>query len=206
MRARRPQTMQGRPNFKSLWPALGMAFSNAILQTSLAAEPAPELRPPRGTLMPSFWEQYAWLVSAFVLVVLVAVGAGLWWRRRAKPSAVTPPEVLARQALQALQGRTDDDALALDVSRILRGFLTAALGLPHAELTTSEFDRALRSHPAVSEELITALVGFLRECDVKKFAPVKPPAPPGLVARALELIDRVEAERKPAPPVAPAIA
>jgi hypothetical protein len=153
--------------------------------------------------MPSFWEQYAGLVSAVVLVALAVVTAVFWWLHRPKASIVTPPDVLARQTLQALQGRTEDDALALEVSRILRGFLTAALGLPHAELTTAEFDGALRSHPVVSEELITALVGFLRECDVKKFAPVKPPAPPGLVARTLELIDRVQAGRKPAPTAAP---
>jgi hypothetical protein len=181
-----------------------MALSLLALRAVFAAEQAPVLRPPRGMLLPSFWEQHGGLLFGLAVVTLAVLAATFWWRRRPKASIVTPPEVLARRALQALQGRTEDDALALEVSRVLRGFLTAALGLPHAELTTAEFDGALHSRRAVSEELIPALVGFLRECDVKKFAPVQPPAPPGLVARALELIDRVQAERTSAPPVAAA--
>lgn len=181
--------------------ATGVFFGLLSLAAGSAGEQAPALRPPRGELGPSLWEQHRWLFLALTGIVLAGFAAGLWWRRRSRPAAETPPDALARQALLALQGRDDDEGLALEVSRILRGFLTTAFGLPHEELTTAEFDRALRSPPAASEELVTALVGLLRECDVKKFAPVKPPALPNLVARALELIDRVEAERK-APPVA----
>jgi len=50
----------------------------------------------------------------------------------------------------------------------------------------------------LTSDLVAALGDFLRECDARKFAPVPPPANPGLVSRALDLVARCEAERQPA--------
>ena len=81
----------------------------------------------------------------------------------------------------------------MDVSQALRHYLVAALSFPSAELTTAEFAAALRDHPRVGTDLATQLTGFLRDCDVRKFAPVPPQSPSGLVAKALELISLVVA-------------
>jgi hypothetical protein len=170
-----------------------------VTRVARAAEETNLLRPPRPLLGPPFWETYGRWVLAAMLAVLAGVALVLWWRRRPKSIVVPSPAAVARQALRSLQGRPEDEALALDVSRLLRRYVIDALELPHAELTTAELDAVLQEKPRTRPELSAALLNFLRECDVKKFAPVKPPGPEGLVARALEFVNRIEAERQ-APP------
>jgi len=174
-----------------------------------------------------------------------------------------PPEVIARQTLEALRGRVEDEALVRQVSQAIRHYVVAAFSLEQEEPTTEELavalDRARRvardrplvvgqpsrlppgaSRPPTStgetpspaggtptplpaaggalaplhsssaepgaamglghltSDLVAALGDFLRECDARKFAPVQPPANPGLVSRALDLVARCEAERQPA--------
>ena len=104
-----------------------------------------------------------------------------------------------RQALQALQNCPENEALALEVSHLFRRYVTDALELQHEEFTTPEFEAAVRAHPQGNEELAAAVGGWLRDCDVKKFAPVKPPAPLNLAARALELVQRIEKLRRRSP-------
>src|SRR5204862_7846829 len=98
----------------------------------------PALRPPRPELRPSFLEQHGWVVVLAVAVVLVAIARWARWRARSKPVVVVPPEALARTALENLRSRTEDVALAGEVSRILRRYVAAAFNLPPDELTPAE--------------------------------------------------------------------
>jgi hypothetical protein len=197
--------------------------------SAFAAEgPIPPLRPVRGELAPGFWELYGgWFVLGMALLAAATV-AMLRYHRRKNPAIATPPDVLARQALEILRGRTEDVALVTEVSRLLRQYLVAAFGLPPEELTTTELQQALRSRsplvhgttsppenvaafvrkPHFSGTLTSAATGvdaglmaFLRQCDERKFAPAAPSTPLNAVERALDLIRQVEAQRQPiAPP------
>jgi hypothetical protein len=178
------------------WLALGLPL---LAATAWAAEETNQFRPPRPLLGPPFWEQHGTLVLVLGAVGLIGSALAVWWVRRPRQTAGVPAVARTRAALQALQGRAEDDALARDVSQILRRYVIDALELPHEELTTAELDAVLQDPPRTSPALAAALVDFLRECDVEKFAPLKPPTPRGFVARALDLVAQVEAERKPPP-------
>ena len=177
-----------------LWFSFGLSRSS----TFAAAEEIPTLRPPHDELHPSFWEQHGgWLVLAFVLA---ASAVSLGWKllRRPKPEIVTPPEVLARRALEILRGRGEDMGLVVEVSQILRRYVVATFQLPPHELTTAELQRAFQSRPQISATLAPAVIHFLRECDERKFAPVTTAAQTGRVARAWQLVNDNEDSRQPA--------
>jgi hypothetical protein len=182
-----------------LWPALSVARLTESLCS--AAEDPLTLLPPRGTLTASFWEQHGWLVVLVLCAVMACAAVAIWRLRRPKPVAVVPPATIARQALQALHNSPEDDPLVLRVSQILRHYLTVALEFPPAEFTTAEFEAALRGHPRVAGELAAALTGFLRDCDVWKFAPTRSRPLTRFAPRALALVDQVEAQQAgPVPP------
>ena len=176
-----------------------LAFLSFASNPALAAEePIPALRPPRAELRPSFWQQHGWWVAVAAIILLGAVAVWLRWRRRSPPVPVTPPDVLARSALEALRGRPEDIALVAEVSGIFRHYVIAAFNLPPDELTTAELHRALQSHPQASAELVAEIIEFLSRCDEYKFAPAHPASPFGAVTGALELIAKTEAQRKQA--------
>lgn len=182
---------------KAVWGALELCLAQLTEYGCSAAEEVPSLRPPRGLFTPSLWEQHgALLITGIALTAGIA--AFLIWRaRRPKPVAVVPAVLAARQALQSLQASPQDSALALTVSRILRHYLITALGLPDAELTTAEFEVVLRDHSRIGVNLAMQLIRFLRDCDVRKFAPMAPKSDSELAAKALELINQVETSRTP---------
>jgi hypothetical protein len=74
---------------------------------------------------------------------------------------------------------------------------------PPEELTTTELVRVLKAHSQIEPGLVDAIGAFLRQCDELKFAPVLPPPQPGLVARALELVEAAEKQRSRPMPGAP---
>jgi len=171
--------------------------------TILAAEEEAELlRPPRGELRPGFWSQYGWWVVIAVAICSAALFVWMKLLRRAKPVIVTPPEVMARSALEGLRGRTEDAALVAEVSRVFRRYVVFAFNLPPDELTTGEIQLALKADSQASPDLISAIHDFLRRCDEWKFARVPTAAPAGVVQRASELLEKTEAHRaqvKPPP-------
>jgi len=168
-------------------------------------ESIPPLRPPRGEISPTFWEQYGvWVVLGGVLLAAV-LGVAIWFLVRPKPPEPVPPQAAARRALESLSQQPEDGALLTRVSQVLRRYFAAAFGLPEVELNTTEFCRALAGNDQLGPELSTAVADFMRECDRRKFAPA-PPAPqaPPLhaVSQALALVETAEARRVPqvAPP------
>lgn len=153
------------------------------------------LSPPYPELPPTFWEQHSvWIVLAAV-ALLALVSFTAWWCLRAKPSLVLPPEVIARQDLEALRQRLEDGPTLSQVSRALRRYIAVAFELPTHELVTSEFSRLLAGHEKVGPELAAAVGEFLRRCDERKFAPSVSPASMGAAACALELVELGEARR-----------
>ncbi len=166
------------------------------LLAATAEQEIPKLLPPHGELSPTYWELHGRLMVAAVLAVVAALGLGIGWLRRAKPVSVTPPELVARRALEVLRPRAEDAALVVEVSRILRVYLISALGLPEAEMTTAEFHEEIQARPRIDPETVGAVTEFLRRCDRRKFAPLPPAASPGLVVGALELVERIEAARR----------
>jgi hypothetical protein len=154
------------------------------------------LKTPKDILPPSFSAQRGWLIGLAVVVTLAAVAYWISWLRRTKPLVITPPDVLARSALDALHGKTEDGELVSEVSRVLRHYVMAAFSLPPDEFTTTELQKALQLHPQISPELADAIIQFLRRCDEWKFAPAPSAAPAGVAASALELLEKTEPQRK----------
>ena len=155
------------------------------------------LAPPYAELPPTFWEQHGSLVVFGGIVILGVVAMLVWLASHPKPVPPMSPEVRARRALEALQGRTEDGVLLSEVSQILRRYFVAAFGMSSGEFTTAEFCRLIGGNEALGVELSSALVKFLETCDVRKFAPPASAAPLNAVAQARELFERAEARRAP---------
>src|SRR5579862_4290772 len=82
------------------------------------AQPLPALRPPRGEIAPTFWEQHGWQIAITSLVIIIVAGVVIVVLTRQKPKPPEPPEALARRSLAALRGRPVDGKLLVDISRI----------------------------------------------------------------------------------------
>lgn len=160
------------------------------------AQPPPGLRPPRGEIGPTFWEQHGWLVIIIAFFVVVAVTAVLILLTRPRRGRMEPPEAVARRSLAALRDRAEDGVLIMEVSRIFRRYVLFAFDLPPEELTTAELNKTLQSLPNAEPALAAAIGDFLRQCDEDKFAPRALPPRMNAVARALELLEKVEGFRQ----------
>jgi hypothetical protein len=162
---------------------------------SLDDEKIPPLRPPRELMPPDFWEQYgSWVIAGgFVLVVLVC--GLIWLLTRPKPPVLMPPEVRARMDLGALRKQPETGVVLSRVSQVVRAYFSAAFALPPGELNTAEFRVALEAEKKVTPGLAGKVIGFLRECDQRKFGPSPPEVPLGAVEQAWRLIDEAEAHR-----------
>jgi len=152
----------------------------------------PTLVPAYGELPPTFWEQHQadMVVASFAAIALVFLFLKVMLRPETK--VVLPPETVARQALAQLQGRLEDGKLLSEVSQILRRYLVAAFQWPPAEMTTSEFYKALAQDEKIGLELGGAVSGFLRECDERKFSSAPPVSSFNALGRARELVARAE--------------
>lgn len=159
----------------------------------------PDLKPPLPELPPTFWDLHAPALIAGAIAALMAMALLLFWWRRPKPIVVVPPEVVAASALEALRGRPETEAVVAEASRVMRRYVVAAFGLAQDEPTAEELLAALDRDPRLTPEAVGAFADFLRECDVRQFAPAPPPAGSPLAPRALELLAQSEARRKPAP-------
>src|SRR5260370_10278107 len=159
--------------------ALGLPMLAARRMMAADTNPAPldaiaRLRPPRGEIPPTFWEQYGlWLMVAACLLLGLA-GAAVWFFNRPGQPIPLALEAQARQALRGLPQQPEDGAVLSGVSQILKRYVAAAFGLPAGELTTGEFCRALAGHEPVGPELSAAFADFLHHCDERKFAPRRP--------------------------------
>jgi hypothetical protein len=156
----------------------------------------PGLRPPRGELPPSGWEQHGGSCLALSILALAAIGYLVWRWRRPQPAVAPPPHLRARQALEARRQRPVDAALVREIAQILRDDVRAGLPPPPEELTTEQLMAALKRSPMPADTR-QAIGDFLRECDTVKFALPSPAPDPDLLARALALVDALEASQQP---------
>jgi hypothetical protein len=167
-----------------------------ILRPSVAhAQPLPVLRPPRDEISQTFWEQHGWpvIIAAFLIVLFLAALLVLLTRpKRARPE---PPEVWARRNLTALQGRAEDGAALMEVSRAFRRYVMFAYNLPPEELTTAELNKMLQSNSKAEATLAMAIGDFLRQCDEDKFSRQSRPSRANAASRALELLEKIESQR-----------
>jgi hypothetical protein len=161
----------------------------------ISADEIPPLRPPRGELAPTFWEQHGVAVGSWGAVGLLILGVAIWYLLRARPAVPIAPEVQARRDLDSLRQQPETGAVLSRVSQVLRHYVAAAFHLPQGELTTSEFCSAIAHQEQVGAELSGAVSTFLRECDQRKFAPAPPAAPLGAVSQASKLVELAEARR-----------
>ena len=126
--------------------------------------------------------------------------------RRREAARLPPPRPaheVARERLDALLATVDPTAsdrkpLFLSMSEILRDCLRARLGVLPA--TTSELERQLLAHVGgeLDEERYAAIVGWVRACDLVKFAQYPATADDALAAA--EELGAILAALAPAPP------
>ena len=165
-------------------PALSLFISSAI----------PDLQPIEELLPPTFWEQHRVAILLGGLLALAIFVVVAWWLRRTRPVQVAPPADLARKALRKLETGPDNGLLAGAVLKTLRGYLPAAIPtLPRGELTADEMIVPLRHEAALAPELREEIAVLLHQCEQRQFFHGRFDTPSGLAARALALIDKVEA-------------
>lgn len=160
-------------------PALKLTVESVVGTHGDAVEP------PAPPFAPRF-DPWPWAIGAVTLAALVlAIG---WWRRRPRRTRLAadaiplPPHVTALRALARLRstGRAtpeEVDAFYVEVSRILRTYLEQRFGLRAPERTTEEFLAEINQQGERSPldgRQRAALGGFLRQCDLVKFARVLP--------------------------------
>jgi hypothetical protein len=172
-----------------------LLFCFALISCPALAQPPPPLQPPHGEIGPSFWEQYHLLIIVVAIVAFLFIIALTFLLSLSKPALVISPTVVARRALITLQRRPENDATMTEASQILRRYVIFAFNLPSEELTTAELNRKLQSLSGVDTVLLNAVANFFRQCDEDKFSPPALPPHVGAVARALQLLDRIEAHR-----------
>jgi len=154
--------------------------------------PPSSLKPPRAEIPPTVWEQHGPVIVVGAIVVLGALATGVWLFLRPKPVVAVPCAVQARTELEGLRDRPEDGALLSRTSQVLRHYFMAAFHLAAAELTTSEFCRAMASREDIGPELYGQVEELLRACDLRKFAATSPPEPIKAVDRSLAIINRAE--------------
>ena len=168
-----------------------LAFTSAALGQS-NTNALPSLAPAYGELKPTLWEQYGLVISAGVFELILMAAITFWLLLRPRRPAVAPPEKLAREALVKLRQQPEDGKVLSEISHALRAYVAAAFGFPAGEYTTAEFLAALARTDRIATDQTSAISGFLRECDERKFAPSNPSTPLNAAARALEIVSRLE--------------
>lgn len=121
-----------------------------------------------------------YIVPAIIFVAAL-LGLWLWFRRKRRletPVVVTPPKPahqLALEALDVLQHNDDwspDGELAFHfaLSRILRIYIEARLGIHATDMTTAEIVQALPNIADIDEKNRTLIRQLLNDTDLIKFA------------------------------------
>jgi hypothetical protein len=188
-----------RPSDFGLRPILTLLLylSTSAVLSSADTNPPPDLppaslKPPRGEILPSFWEQNGtWIIFASV-AALFGIGVLIRYLTRPKPAAPVPWAVQARQELESLRHQPENGYLLSRTSQIVRHYIARAFLLPAGELNTSEFCGNLQACEKIGPELALEIIVYLRESDLRKFAPGSEETPLGALARAESIIERTE--------------
>ncbi len=140
--------------------------------------PSPTPIPIRDIAPPVPYFPYpAWMVVAAALVGLLAVASIVWavivyLKNRPK----TPPPTFRELALAALQklrarvGELEPYPFSIEVSDVLRSYVSCEFHVSATQQTSPEFLAAAARSPRFSEEEKALLAAFLERCDLIKFA------------------------------------
>ena len=165
----------------------------------------PDLRPPRGLMPPSWWDQNGWQTGC-LFAVLGLLFLLLALQRRHRPAVPEPsPFESAQQILETWRERPEDGMLVQEVSRLVRRQVITVFNLPGDELTTDEILLALKADSRATTELVGALGTFLRACEAYEFAPDPPQTPGGVVARAMALLAQLKTQPPSVMPAEPVV-
>jgi hypothetical protein len=176
------------------------------IQSLLANEPDPQLRPPSEPVVVE-QDDYRLLIvlGALLAIALGALLAWLfmrWWKKRDRPEPAPPPppppwetaltelhELERARAAAVSEGRTEQWVDA--VSDSIRAYLGRRFGFHGLESTTDEIADQLRRAKSLAIEPQEA-VGFLGQCDLVKFAKASlaGEASRTLIEEALALVDQ----------------
>ena len=156
-------------------PAFAVTPIAGASPTSVSKSPdsATDIRDIRGPIpLPSTW-LWSVALAGGVMLGLVAFGAWRWNRRRQSVAAQLPFELALQRlrAARALMQPTTVREFSITVSDIVRSYIEERFQIMAAHRTTEEFlhdllqspDEPLARHRAL-------LAGFLRHCDLAKFA------------------------------------
>src|SRR5262249_53305862 len=131
---------------------------------------------------PAAWR--FWLVFAAASLATAVLGFVGWnaWRRRARPLhqiAPPPPYRVALDAINRIEAagyleRGDVDRFYTELSGVIRRYIEGQFGLRAPEQTTDEFLQDLARQPILLRSHRDALASFLEQCDLVKFARVRP--------------------------------
>jgi hypothetical protein len=153
---------------------LRMMMVGAAWIATAEAQDAEDIRGPKPLVeIPQPPPPTPWLTYALIAAgVLLAVALLVWWLLRKKPVVLTP-EQRARKELDQLRGEggaMPPDLFAEAASGVLRRFIERRFGVAAPRRTTEEFLQEVMTGAHGLEERIDALRGFLRACDLAKFA------------------------------------
>ena len=128
-------------------------------------------------------ESSAWWMPLAAIPLLLFVLGTWWWRRRRRPGVagpvLSPAHLLALEALRILQarpvlGEQQIDRFYMRLSDILRRYIAGRFGLSAPARTTEEVLAAAQSSGGPIAARENLLRGFLRHCDLVKFARHRP--------------------------------
>lgn len=181
----------------------------AVEVVSVGADESGDIRDIRGPLaMPlELWRVALWaLLSLLAVALLFTIARRLRTREGLTPGpALAPPERPAHElALEALAELEASPLLArgevkeyhIRVSDILRSYLERRFRVDALEMTTSEVLTGLAAR-GVERDFLDGLRAFLDQCDLVKFAKVRPT--PDVCRRVLELGRRLVLQSAPRP-------
>ncbi len=137
----------------------------------------PPLRVPIESQVP--WK---WIGGGAVLLALALGLALLARKKRPREQVIGPPPTPAELARREFERLIEDDALGRgelnsfysELTLIVRRYIERSFGVAAPELTTEEFLREMRRHPAFDQVARERLKSFLESADLVKFAGMRP--------------------------------
>lgn len=154
----------------------------------------PALTPAYGELQPTFLEQHKAFAIIGVFAFLILTGLVFWKLLQPKSVVISPPEIVAREALEKLKRQPEDGKILSEISQTLRRYLSTAFEFSTDEMTTAEFSAALFANQKIGAEFAQTISNFLRECDDQKFSRSNS-ASLNAANRALEIVELAEKRR-----------
>jgi hypothetical protein len=148
------------------------------------AAPRPNPGPaelPRGPLP---WLFIAAVALGAALVIGSLVALFVWQSRRPKPPALVSAyrkamDAIHRIDMSSLFDRGEVDRFFTELSDVVRRYVEDRYGLRAPEQTTEEFLQALTKRPVLAGVQVHSLARFMEQCDLVKFARVRPTSSEG---------------------------